>query len=379
MNKYGSFNEAASRWLSGRSIADAIKSGATDVNGTNVSAYLKKANATLARNMTLTELQAAGQAIAAEQSPDPSYPTYVTAQIGAQHRQQRTAEQEDHRDLNETISGLLFGVDDPTGHKPETLEQFTATPGGRDAWDRSSSKQKKYIIEGLHRNVGDPYSFTSETLEEYRKIKGMSTSEDQTVLADFMDIPVFEKRFPAKEARELLAKQRELKKNTETSPLVSRAMDLIGLNILDAQGVNKKTDPDNYYIYRGQLAEKIETWHEVNPGQKKPTIADYQQMNKELMQPIIQEGFFGDKSTPIWQVRPSEEEIQAIIKQYKLKGEDNLTEGEVILAHMNNIKEAERKRLVARARLEEKLKKEKEAPPINPNRITPPTLSPRML
>lgn len=371
MNKYGSFNEAASRWLSGRSVADAIKAGATDVNGTDVPAYLKKANATLARNMTLTELQAAGNTIAAQQSSDPNYSQYVTAQIGTMHEQQKKAEQEDRRALNDTITGILYGVNNPTGHKPESLDEFMATPEGRDAWDRGSKIQKKVIIEGLHRNVGDPYSFTTETLKEYHRIKGMSESEDQNVLAEFMDIAISEQHFPDKEAKLLLAKQRALRKNSETSPQVSRAMDMIGYNILDAQGVNKKTDPDNYYIYRGQLAEKIERWHDANPKEKKPTIADYKQMNKELMEPIIRESIFGDKETPLWQMQPTEEEIQAIIKQYKSRGVDNLTEGEVLLAHVNNIKEAKRKRLVKRAQ-------EKEQHSVNPDKqqIGMPTFSP---
>jgi hypothetical protein len=63
-------------------------------------------------------------------------------------------------------------------------------------------------------------------------------------------------------------------------------------------------------------------------------------------------------------VRPSEEEIQAIIKQYKLKGEDNLTEGEVILAHRYDLEQAQRKRLVERANLKERHPVPDQLPPI---------------
>jgi hypothetical protein len=87
--------------------------------------------------------------------------------------------------------------------------------------------------------------------------------------------------------------------------------------------------------------------------------------------PIIQEGFFGDTSTPVWQIRPDEEQIKAIIERYRRKGQTNLTEGEVLLAHRYDLEQAQRKRLVERANLKEKY-------PVNPNNliIGTPTFSP---
>lgn len=275
MEKHGSFNEAASLWFSGKTIAEA--GGVSDVNKTTVPSYLRNTNAILAQNMPLADRIERGKQLAGEIAPDaPLMEDYVTQRISADFSTDQRVKLNDQYLNRQVVEvGLMGGKD---GKLPTTLDELKAMdPKIDQAWaNLEPSKQRQYLGI-LARNAKGDTTWTVDNLREYQKLKGMAIADP----AAFADQDIAPMGLPIAARRELLNLQTKLKAKAESDPRVTRALGILGPD-LQAAGVTRANNPDTYYQFVGSLQDALNDFQGEN--QKPPAMKDVQAIGARLLQ-----------------------------------------------------------------------------------------------
>jgi hypothetical protein len=304
MKDAGSFNEAASRWFTGKSIAQA--GNVRDANGTNVTAYLAGTNAVLARNAPLSAKVAMGQKVAADQAPDdPLFPDYVRDRIEQDNNRQIQIKRDDDFQNRSTIETALMGQDG--GKLPSTVEELTADPKTAQAWEnlvQSNPAAARRYMGVLARNSKGDHNWNDDSLKQYQQFKGQAQNDP----ADFVDADVIGTNLPNSAKRELINLQQKLKGQAQGDPRVTRAMGVLAPG-LQAAGISR-ANKDDYYQFTGALADQLQQFTDDN--KRPPKVDEIKTIGARLLQSQTTKGWLWNSSNPTFQVPVPNEEAEKI-------------------------------------------------------------------
>jgi len=299
MKQYGSANDAASAWLTGKPMAQA--GGAKDAFGTDAGKYVTRFNAALAQNAPLAQKVEVGKALATEQAPnDPLFPDYVTNRIESDNNRLAAIKRDDTFNNRQSVEGALMGGQD--GKLPTTLDELTTDPKVADAWAKlDPSVQRRYLGVLAHNAKGDT-AWTSENLRTYQQLKGQAQADP----AEFIDTDVIGTSLPMSAKKELINLQQSTKGKAEGDPRVTRALQMLAPD-MQAAGITKTGDKDGYYQFTGALAGALQDFADEN--KKPPAFKDVQTIGARLLQAHSTPGMlWGTNQTPMYQVPVPEDE-----------------------------------------------------------------------
>lgn len=305
MKKTGSFNDAASMWFSGKTVAEAgdVTDATPGRKGTTVPQYISATNSILAKNASLAQKVAEGSRIAAEQAPDdPLFPEYVEQRIKTDNDRAIAVRRDTEFQNRQTIEeGLMGGKD---GKLPSTVEELTNTPERQQAWeDLLPSTQRRYMGV-LARNAKGDINWTDASLREYQKLKGQANADP----ASFLDMDVISTELPNSAKRELINLQGRLKGKAEADPRVARALSILAPD-LAAAGIERK-NKDEFYQFTGALADQLSQFSEEN--KRPPKLEEVKLMGARLLQSQTQKGWLWNSKVPTFQVPVPSEEAEQI-------------------------------------------------------------------
>lgn len=328
--KHGSFNEAASMWFSGKTIAEA--GDRRDANNTTVPGYLRQTNAILAKGASLNDQTAAGRARAVDVAPnDPLFSDYVEQRIVSDHNRQIAIQRDDtYRNRQTVENGIIGGASD--GKLPTTVDELRQLSPEIDAsWANLPASEQRRYMGILARNVKQDTTWDAAgtKLREYQRIKGMAQSDP----AEFLNQDVISMDVPNSARRELVNLQIKMKDKAEADPRVTRAMQTLGPTL---QAANILKDRDALYTFKGALQGALEQYQEEN--KKAPDAKATMEIGQRLLQEQSGTGYFGTNigaeklyqvtvpegskkeilSDPFWSARgivPTDDQIQRIYQR----------------------------------------------------------------
>lgn len=304
MEQGGSFNEAASMWLTGTTIANARAKKLRDPLGTDVDEYIRRANGHLARNVPLADKVARGKQVANEIAPDdPMMEDYTVNRIESDHARDLRIKKDDEYNNRQIIEAALMG--DKDGKLPTTVDEIKAQgPEQEAAWNALPyDKQRRYLRNLVQNSKGD-VSWTEENMRSYQKYKGMAQSDPVEFLA--LDVPGLE--LPISARKELINLQGKIKAKAETDPRVTRALQILGPQ-LQAAGVTKDRK-DDYYQFVGALQDGLQDLQ--GETKKTPTIEEVKLLGSRLLQTKAGTGFWGFGQQQMYNIKPPTKEYDAI-------------------------------------------------------------------
>jgi len=304
MKETGSFNDAASKWFSGRTMAQA--GNVSDAHGTTVTRYVAQTNALLARNAPLATKMEEGTKLASAAAPDdPLFPDFVQQRIKTDNDRLIAVRKDTEFQNRQTIEDGLMGGQQ--GKLPTTVEELTDTPEKAQAWqDLLPSTQRRYMGV-LSRNAKGDTNWTETSLREYQRLKGIAASDP----ADFLDMDVVGSELPMSARRELINLQGRLKGKAEGDPRVAKALGILAPDLV-AAGLDKRKDAETYYQFVGQLADQLQQSADEN---KRPPKADeIKLIGSRLLTQQPTKSFFGlfNSKTPTFQVPVPSDEAEKI-------------------------------------------------------------------
>jgi hypothetical protein len=305
MKETGSFNDAASKWFSGKTMAEA--GDRKDALGTTVPGYVSNVNAILARNAPLAQKVAEGTKLATAAAPDdPLFPEFVEQRIKTDHDRNVAVRRDTEFQNRQVIEDGLMGGKD--GKLPTTVEELTNTNEKAQAWaDLLPSNQRRYM-KVLEHNIKGDIAPSPETLRKTQSFKAMSQDNPADFLdqsfADMTDLPISDRR-------SLMSLQMQVKKGAGQDPRLNRALTILGPD-MQAAGIDKK-DKETYYQFTGALMDQLQQFAEEN---KRPPKADETKlMGARLLQQQRSPGFFGTvfgTKTPVFQLPVPTDEAEKI-------------------------------------------------------------------
>lgn len=307
MEKHGSFNEAASVWFSGKTIAEAR--GAKDANNTTVPQYIARTNAILAKGASLNEQTAVGKARATMLAPnDPLFGDYVEQRIVSDHNRQVAIQRDDtYRNRQTVEAGIIGGASD--GKLPTTVDELRQLSPELDAsWTSLPASEQRRYMAILARNSKQDTAWDAAgvKLREYQRMKGMAQSDPAT----FLDQDVISLDVPNSARRELVNLQIKMKDKAEADPRVTRAMQTLGPTL---QAANILKDKDALYTFKGALQGALEQYQEEN--KKAPDAKAVQEIGQRLLQEQSGTGYFGTNigAEKLFQITVPEDQKKIIL------------------------------------------------------------------
>ncbi len=298
MQQYGSFNEAASRWFTGKGVAEGAKAP-PDALGTTQPAYLRQTNAILARSAPLADKVARGTQIASAQSPDdPLLQDYTQQRIESDFSRDRRITLNDEYNNRQNIEQALMG-DAQTGKLPTTVEELkNSSPQAEASWNALPPAKQRSYIKALTQNAKGDFGWTEPGLRQYGKLKGMA----QVDPADFLQMDIPSEKLPWSARRELINLQWKLKEKAEGDPHVTKFMSDISGDLFNA-GITKTADPDGYYQFAGAAQDALYDFQKDN--KRMPNLEEKQKIGARLLQEHavglisrqLQEGGWGREKT----------------------------------------------------------------------------------
>lgn len=296
MKKTGSANDAASMWLTGKPQAQA--GNVKDSLGTDSKTYVTRFNAALAKDAPLSAKVDIAQRIAQDRTPDdPLMQDAVRDRVEGDHNRQKAIARDDEFQNRQVIETALMGGQD--GKLPTSVEELQADPKAAQAWDQlveNNPATARRYMGVLARNSKGDHNWTDQTLREYQKFKG----EAQEDPAGFLDQDVIGSDLPNSAKRELINLQGRVKGQAQGDPRVSRALGILAPD-LQAAGITKSVNKDDYYQFVGSLADQIQDYTETNKRPPKPD--EIKAMGSHLLQAKSYPGnWWGTNESPMFQV-----------------------------------------------------------------------------
>jgi len=304
MKAGGSANDAASMWLTGRTLND-LKNTAADAHGTNAQEYVRRFNKALAERMPLADKIEGARAIAAERAPnDPMFQDYAVNRVESDNNRLLQVKRDTDYYNKQTVEGALIGG--PSGKLPTTLEEVKSDPDSAAAWDNLPASDQRRYLGVLARNAKGDTSWTEEKLRNYQRIKGQAASDP----AGFLEMDVISTDLPTSARKELIGLQGKMKEKAESDPRVTKALQVLGPD-LQAAGITRQ-NKDEYDQYVGALQEALTDWQEEH--KKAPNAAEVKVIGARLMQERSGTGWFGTNIgvSKVFNIPVPEKEAEAI-------------------------------------------------------------------
>lgn len=307
MNKYGSFNEAASRWFTGLPVAQGMNAPA-DANNTHLSDYLRATNAILAHGAPLADKVNRATEVAREQAPDdPLMEDYARGRVETDNAQFHRIKLTEDFQNRQVIEEALMGGQ--SGKLPTNLDELKAAlPQADQAWSQLDPSVQRRYLGVLAKNVKGNVAWTEAGLTRYQALKGLAQNDPMQFLQTSM---IDEDKLPFSARRELINLQGRLSAKAEADPRVTHALQILKPD-LDAAGITRSEDQDRYDQFTGVLQEELQAFQEQH--KRPPRMAEIQEMGHRLMA-THSSGWFGLNSTANFEA-PVPDEEKAQITQF---------------------------------------------------------------
>lgn len=279
MEKYGSFNEAASRWFSGRSVASGIASGVKDAFHTTVPKYLANVNAILAKNVPLSKLVDAGTRTASSLSDDPLLPDYTTQHITTDHNRIKAVERDNLQQARDTIDDAIMG-NFSNGQIPSNPEELRALPQVQQVIDSGKLTQKELLdLPGkLNRYRSSVAQKTDDAV--MNKLKGLADEEPLEFMAikDFTQFPLSQRSIG-----QLQKLQRQKRADAEGNPDLAKAYSYIRPQL--PSDFDDASNKETRLQFKGALQAAIESEMQEQGRKLKPQ--EYIDIGKNLLKQTV--------------------------------------------------------------------------------------------
>lgn len=315
MEKYGNFNEAASRWFSGRSVAEGTASGVKDAFRTTVPKYLANVNAILAKNVPLSRLIDVGSRTADSVSDDPLIKDYTTQHITQDFNRSRAVEKDAIRQDKDTIDSAIQG-EFTNGQIPKDPAELSHIPQVQQVIKDGRLSQRELLdMPGrLNRYRNSVAQKTDDEIAN--RLRGMADEEPLKFQAieDFTQFPLSQKTIG-----EMQKLQRQKRASAEGDPDLAKAYRLIQPQLPNDFG--DKAHEDVRHQFKGALQEAL-IWGMQQTGRKLKED-EIEEIGKRLLRQQLVPGWFtwitGNKvpSEPWYQgaAKVPEKERQRYIQQ----------------------------------------------------------------
>jgi hypothetical protein len=250
MEKYGSFNAAASAWFTGKPDSSMDTSDGYHTLGQ----YLQISNRALAGRAPLADQVAVGSKLA-----DNTYPGNEEVKEETQRRIESINESNKKitTDTNfqqaKTIYDAINNGVGPEHKLPTTSEELQADPTARQAWDYFATNDPTKLgafRRALESNGKEDVGKTEERSEEYSKLRGMAINPDTA--KDFLALNVNGLDLPREWKRNLNDMQAKIYKNEDAAPQVTHAIQTLR-PMLDSINLSRTSDAANYDLFVGTL------------------------------------------------------------------------------------------------------------------------------
>jgi hypothetical protein len=277
---------------------------------------------------------------------DPLMADYARQRIISDWNLSRSVKKDFDLNNKNTISKALMGQYDPQGKLPTTVEELTAHPEARAAWEQMDAKDQRSYLNVLSKNAKGDQSWTNESLRRNLQLKGLAQADPKA----FMEIDVLNENLPNSAKLSLVNQQLALKNKAESDPRVTHAMQVLR-PMTQAAGLDPTRDKDQFYQFVGSLQDAMDQYQKDN--KKLPNADEINKIGARLLQQQPGSGYFGTslgaeplyrisvpekeatriKSDPFWVgrgVTPTDSDVQRIYarEQYqKLYGGAKKTEG----------------------------------------------------
>lgn len=307
MNETGSANEAASKWFTGKTIAEAgrVTDKTPTSAGHNVPWYLSQFNRAIASNAPLSEQVAKVRTKAGDLAPDdPLMADYAEQRVIADFHQTLQVRRDDSFNNRQTIEAALIGGDQK-GNLPTSLEQLkNQSPQVEVAWDNlQPSEQRKYLSVMAKLDRSD-VAMTPERLKEYQRLKG----ESQSNPAAFLDEDVVGANLPISVRKELINLQVAKKANAEVDPRVTHALQTLRPT-MEAAGITHAGDTNGYDQFVGALQGALDDFAGTN--KRGANAKETMEIGQRLLQSIPHTGYF--RNDQVYNVTVPDAEKQKIV------------------------------------------------------------------
>jgi hypothetical protein len=232
MKESGSFNDAASRWFTGRPLAQALKDGAHD-RFIGVSTYIQRANAALGKSATLDDKLALGRQRADEQMPeDTLYPRAVEERIAGDQRRIQYQQAQQSRQAHETVwNAVLGGLPGQQGKAPTTVEEVMAIPEVQTAMEGMDSKDKLGLPKLVEQAIINRDKPAQD--ESWSRLQGIRASDPER----YISLSPMEQNLSNNQRIQMLQAQKQIRsKPMEMDPNLRSALGVIKPQ-LDAIGL----------------------------------------------------------------------------------------------------------------------------------------------
>ena len=324
MTDTGSFNDAASKWFSGKTVADA--GNAKDANGTTVPGYLTATNGILAKNASLTDKIALGRTLADKFSPnDPLMGDYAEHAISSQHNLTIAAKRDDDYRNRQTVESALIGGNDQSGKLPTSPSELkSAGPEVEAAWQKMPDSDKRRYMAVMAQTAKGNVAMTEDRLREYQRLKGLAYSDPGA----FLDADIVGADLPMNTRKELVNLQQQKLQNADQDPRMGHALEILRPT-LDSAQISRKTDTEGYDRFVGGLDQAMKMYQQDN--MKPPQEKDIQLMGQRLIQTeALSRGLFGrDTKAPLYNVNVPDTIKDKIVTNYKADNQIEPTDLEV--------------------------------------------------
>jgi hypothetical protein len=325
-SKYGSANEAAVKWFTGKSISEGGAGRGADALGTTPPAYLADFNKNLAGGATTIQKGAIARSEATSKYPNnPLAGDYAENQVqiqdAAREREQR---QTDAENLN-TVNDIRIKAQ-IAGNPITDIEAIkAASPEAKAAIEAMSPTDQLKLQTSLRNDQLHDNSPSPERESNNNRLMGMATADPE----QFKQTDLYGQNLRAEERAGLLKIQKDvIAGKTVTDPLVSSAMkDNSILTLLNSAGISRTTagggDVAEYHKFIGALTDEIQAYRQAGKSLSPQDVRDM--ATKLLQNQAIPEnrswlnpgGVFGEHTEPIYAAQPPANQVPQLKQDFR--------------------------------------------------------------
>lgn len=293
--KYGTPEDAASVWHSGRPLAQAIAAGAHDVNMLT-SDYVKRFSSALGQKpiekpgpLTTesgTEWLAAAtksaKEIAAIRAPNnPEYERLLVNRVTSDFNQLQTTTRRIERGNYQEIKGSLIELGQDGRPVVKSMDQIFTDPELNKRYWVLDQGYRNAVLAHVQKNAKADVPLNDERLDRFNRIMGMQTTNPEA----FMEVEPGAEDLPFSLKKQIFTAQRGTEKNQIMDPGFQRALNNVRGMINDADVGPSSSDKNKdarYDQFVGAFQTARQEWMKNNNG-KTPTLEDNKKIAAQLM------------------------------------------------------------------------------------------------
>ena len=270
--EFGSGTAAVIAWFGGEGAAKQYQAEGpaylAKLHDTNMNGYtyLQNFNRGLASTASLKDVRAIGAKVAEEHVPGNAvFADTVDKRLESLWGDNERQMKDDEFNNSQTIDNALM-EGGQNGKLPTTVDELTADPSVKAAWDAMLPSDRLKVMDRLARNAKGDVPMTQARLLTYGQLKGLATSDP----AAFLKSDVLGADLPISAKKELLNLKARVYKNQEADPNTARALRIPRIaGMLNDLGLTTSGDKDGLNQFTTYLGDEISAFAAENGRQPK--------------------------------------------------------------------------------------------------------------